>query len=90
MWPLLSAGRDVAAVASVVRLSREGGLLLGREFCARSLVVLRQWGQDPQAISDVYWALRQCDAMAEGGQGAADRGVRPVDGGAEPPVSFWG
>ena len=57
---------EVSAMAAVVRLSREERVLLDKEFYTRCLVALRQWGQDPQAITDVYWALRQCDGTSAG------------------------
>lgn len=65
-------------MAAVVRLSREERVLLDKEFYSRCLVALRQWGQDPQAITDVYWALRQCDGGC-GGEEKEEAG--PVVGG---------
>jgi hypothetical protein len=48
-------------LAAVVKRAREWGLRLEKIFYQRALVLLRPWGQDQAAISDIYKAIRAID-----------------------------
>lgn len=48
-------------ISETVRLAHNHRVQLDREFYQRALVELRQWGQDQDAISFVYKALRKGD-----------------------------
>lgn len=58
-----SCHRDKAysRLSAVVKKAKESGLQLEKIFYQRALVELRQWGQDQDAITAIYKALRKID-----------------------------
>ena len=56
-------------IADVVKLAHTCGVCLDQEFYQRGLVELRRWGQDQEAISVVYKALRSVELR--GGEDSA-------------------
>lgn len=53
--------KTYSRLAAVVKRAKEGGLRLEKTFYQRALVLLRQWGQDQMAITNIYKALRKID-----------------------------
>ena len=53
--------RAYSRLSAVVKKAKESGLQLEKIFYQRALVELRQWGQDQDAITAIYKALRKID-----------------------------
>lgn len=58
-------------IAMTVKKAKECGILLDQEFYQEALVQLRQWGQDQDALSAVYKAMRKLEQF--GGSTASEQ-----------------
>lgn len=53
--------KQFVKLADVIKLTAGKEPLLDKTFCQKSLVELRRWGRDPDAISAAYKSLRKVD-----------------------------
>ena len=58
----------------MVKKSRANGVTLDRDFYQKALVELRHWGQDQEAISAVYKALRKVHSNGKKSEDSAVNG----------------
>ena len=62
---LHSKDKAYSKLAEVVKKAQVHGVKLDKDFYQKSLVELRHWGQDQEAISAVYKALRKVQSSAK-------------------------
>lgn len=80
MITLYVAEKQYAKLADVVKLSALKGVTLDKEFCQKSLVELRHWGRDADAISAIYKCLRKSsEDVGDGLQAVSSNSVSEVN-----------
>lgn len=82
MLSLYIAEKQSGKLADLIKMAGHKGITLSKGFCEKTLVELRYWGRDPDAISVAYKFLRKFEGI--GGSSVdvlpAGRGPSPVGG----------